>query len=286
MISSAVPAQSGKSSLRGSVLDPNGQVVTGATVTLTSIETSSARTQQTNDRGAFVFDLITPGLYRVEVEAQGFKKAQINDVSALVDRATSLDIQLELGNVTESVSVSASSADIIPNKQDATLGNNFQNVQITQLPLESRNVVALLSLQPGVTRDGTVTGSRSDQANITLDGIDVNEQQTGLDPQTGEAFASVLRVTPDSIQEFRVTTANPNATQGRSSGAQVALVTKGGSNEFSGSLYAFHRNTATTANDFFNNRSIDPDTGESIPRSKSDKRLQVRDDPHGVHQLW
>jgi hypothetical protein len=268
MISSAVPAQSGKSSLRGSVIDPNGQVVAGANVTLTSVETSSSRTQQTNDRGAFVFDLITPGLYRVEVEAQGFKKAQINEVSALVDRATSLDIQLELGNVTESVSVSASSADIIPNKQDATLGNNFQNVQITQLPLESRNVVALLSLQPGVTRDGTVTGSRADQANITLDGIDVNEQQTGLDPQSGEAFASVLRVTPDSIQEFRVTTANPNATQGRSSGAQVALVTKGGSNEFSGSLYYFHRNTATTANDFFNNRSIDPDTGQSIPRPK------------------
>ncbi|WP_410960613.1 hypothetical protein, partial [Salmonella sp. SAL4357] len=84
-----------------------------------------------------------------------------------------LNIQLEVGNVTESVSVSAGSTDVLVNKQDATIGNNFQNVQITQLPLESRNVVALLSLQPGVTRDGTVTGSRADQANITLDGVDV-----------------------------------------------------------------------------------------------------------------
>jgi hypothetical protein len=156
---------------------------------------------------------------------------------------------------------------VLVNKQDATIGNNFQNVQITQLPLESRNVV-VVEPPAGGNRGRRCTGSRADQANITLDGIDVNEQQTGLDPQTGEAFASVLRVTPDSVQEFRVTTANPNATQGRSSGAQVALITKGGSNEFNGSLYAFHRNTVTTANDFFNNRSIDPDTGQGIPRPK------------------
>ncbi|HYV04160.1 MAG TPA: carboxypeptidase-like regulatory domain-containing protein [Blastocatellia bacterium] len=268
MICGTVPAQSGKSSVRGTVLDPNGQVVAGAQVTLASSETNSARTQTTNDKGVFGFDLIAPGAYRIEVEVTGFKKSVLTEVSALVDKTTSVDIHLEVGNVSEAVSVSAGSADVLLNKQDATIGNNFQNVQITQLPLESRNVVALLSLQPGVTPDGTVTGSRADQANITLDGVDVNEQQTGLDPQTDEAFASVLRVSPDSTQEFRVTTTNPNATQGRSSGAQVALVTKSGTNQFSGSLYAFHRNTVTTANDFFNNRSIDPDTGEGIPRPK------------------
>ncbi|MFY9610026.1 MAG: carboxypeptidase-like regulatory domain-containing protein, partial [Blastocatellia bacterium] len=273
MISATVPAQSGKSSVRGTVLDPNGQVVAGAQTTLTSIETNSSRTQTTNDQGAFVFDLLSPGLYRIEVEVTGFKKSVLKDVSAQVDRPTTVDIQLEVGAVTESVSVSAGSADVLVNKQDATIGNNFQSVQITQLPLESRNVISLLSLQPGVTPDGTVTGSRSDQANITLDGIDVNEQQTGLDPQTEEAFASVLRVTPDSVQEFRVTTANPNATQGRSSGAQVALITKGGTNEFNGSLYWFHRNTVTTANNFFNNRSIDPDTGQGIPRRKLIRNL-------------
>ncbi len=268
MICGAVPAQSGKSSVRGSVVDPNGQVIAGAQVTLTSSETNSARTQTTNDKGVFVFDLISPGLYRIDVEVTGFKKSVLNGVSALVDKPTSVDIQLEVGNVTEAVTVSAGAADVLLNKQDATIGNNFQNNQITQLPLESRNVVALLSLQPGVTRGGTVTGSRADQANITLDGIDVNEQQTGLDPNTDEAFSSVLRVTPDSVQEFRVTTTNPNATQGRSSGAQVALITKGGTNQYHGSLYEFHRNTVTTANDFFNNRSIDQDTGQGVPRPK------------------
>lgn len=273
MICGTVPAQSGKSSVRGTVLDPNSQVVAGAQVTLTSSETNSARTQTTNDKGVFVFDLISPGLYRIDVEVTGFKKSVLTGVAALVDKPTSVDIQLEIGNVSEAVTVSASSADVLLNKQDATIGNNFQNVQITQLPLESRNVVALLSLQPGVTPDGTVTGSRADQANITLDGVDVNEQQTGLDPNTDEAFSSVLRVTPDSVQEFRVTTTNPNATQGRSSGAQVALITKGGTNEFHGSLYEFHRNTITTANDFFNNRSIDPDTGQAIPRPKLIRNL-------------
>ncbi|MEJ7711782.1 MAG: hypothetical protein WKF84_18425 [Pyrinomonadaceae bacterium] len=164
-------------------------------------------------------------------------------------------MQLEIGTVAEIVTVSSGTGEVLLNTQDASLGNNFESQQITQLPLESRNVVQLLSLQPGVTPDGYVTGSRADQANITLDGVDVNEQQRGIDPLNDEAFASVLRVTPDSIQEFRVTTTNANATQGRSSGAQVALITKSGTNEFHGSLYEFHRNTVTSANDFFNNRA-------------------------------
>lgn len=268
MLYGSVPAQTGTSSVRGSVLDQEGKAVAGATVTLKNIETNAVRTTTSKENGGYTFDLIQPGTYRLEVEASGFKKGVIDDVRALVDKPTTIDAQLTVGAISESVSVSAGSTDVLLNKQDATIGNNFQNAQITQLPLESRNVVALLSLQPGVTPTGYVTGSRSDQANVTLDGIDVNEQQTGLDNLTDEAFSSVLRVTPDSVQEFRVTTTNPNATQGRSSGAQVSLITKGGTNEFHGSLYEFHRNTATTANDFFNNRTIDPDTGQSIPRPK------------------
>src|SRR6185503_7416466 len=89
---------------------------------------------------------------------------------------------------------------------------------------------------------------------ITLDGVDVNEQQSGLD-RSGDAFYSLLRVTPSSVQEFRVTTTNPNAAEGRSAGAQVALVTKSGTNQFHGSVYEFHRNTIFTANNFFNNKA-------------------------------
>ena len=95
------------------------------------------------------------------------------------------------------------------------------------------------------TRSGAVNGARSDQSNLTLDGVDVNDQVNG------NAFTSVLPVSVDSVQEFRVTTSSYNADQGRSSGAQVSLVTKSGTNNFHGSLYEYHRNTLTSANDYF-----------------------------------
>jgi hypothetical protein len=258
MLYGSVPAQAGTSSVRGTVIDPEKKAVVAATVTLTSLDTNVVRTQVTNENGTFVFDLLPPGNYKLDAEASGFKKVLVNEVRALVDKPTNLELSMEVGQLTESVTVSAGSAEVLLNNQDATIGNNFVNKQIVELPIESRNVVSLLSLQPGVTREGYVAGSRSDQANVTLDGVDVNEQQTGLDNLTSEAFASVLRVTPDSVEEFRVTTTNPNAAQGRSSGAQVSLVTRGGTNQFHGGVYEFHRNTVTSANDFFNNRTGTP----------------------------
>lgn len=278
LLSGSIPAQTGTSSVTGQIMDPQGQTIQGANVTLTSIETNAVRTQKSNDKGSFVFDLIPPGNYRLEIEATGFKKAIVTDVRALVSKPTETVVQMEVGDIAEAVSVSAGSTEALLNTQDATIGNNFVEKQIVQLPLESRNVVELLSLQPGVTKEGYVSGSRSDQANITLDGIDVNEQQTGLDVIAAnvngddQAFSSVLRVTPDSIQEFRVTTTNPNATQGRSSGAQVSLVTKSGTNSFHGGVYEFNRNTAFTANNFFNNRTVD-ENGNGIPTPKLNRNV-------------
>lgn len=252
LLASASFAQTGSSSVRGIVSDPQGNAVAGANVTLSDAARSFSRTQVTNTDGGYVFTGIPPGDYRVEVEMKGFKKALTVDVHARVDTPTNVDVQLEVGNVSETVNV-ISGSEAALNTTDATLGNTFESRRITELPLNARNVVGLLSLQPGVTRGGSVNGGRSDQANITLDGVDVNEQQRGLDVVTGEAFASVLRVTPDSVQEFRVVTTNPNAEQGRSSGAQVSLVTKSGNNDWHGLLYEYHRNTVTSANDFFNN---------------------------------
>ncbi|HEX6623535.1 MAG TPA: TonB-dependent receptor, partial [Pyrinomonadaceae bacterium] len=253
-------AQSGTSTLRGTVVDQQGNAVTGASVTLSNTEKNVIRTQTTNADGGFVFSSVPPGVYRVEVEAAGFKKALAADVRAVVDTPVDVNVQLEAGNITEVVSVSAG-LDAPINTTDATIGNTFESRRIEELPLNARNIVGLLSLQPGVTSGGAVNGGRADQSNITLDGVDVNEQQAGLDvvatTVTGinQAFGSVLRVTPDSVQEFRVVTTNPNAEQGRSSGAQVSLVTKSGTNQLHGSLYHFHRNTVTTANDFFNNKA-------------------------------
>jgi hypothetical protein len=240
-------AQTGTSSINGTVTDAQGQVVTGASVNLINEQKGFRRTVVTSDSGAFNFQSILPDTYRIEVEASGFKKQVQTNITALVDKTTEVTVELTAGNISEVVNVTGEDLQSIVNNQDASLGNNFVSKQIIELPLEGREVTRLLSLQPGVTQTGEVTGSRSDQANITLDGVDVNDQQNGT------AFSPVLRVTPDSIDEFRVTTTNADSVRGRSSGAQISLSTKSGSNEFRGALYEYHRNTVTTANDYFNN---------------------------------
>jgi hypothetical protein len=260
----AVPAIAQTTSLSGKIVDQGGGVVPGVSVTLTS-STGAVKTAASNEIGAYQFLQLPPGRYSVKAELKGFKTAFIERLELLVDTPMVQDLKLEVGGITETVTVQASAAKL--NTVDATLGNAFEAFRVIQLPLESRNVANLLSLQAGVTQTGYVSGARSDQSNLTLDGIDVNEQQTG------EAFQTVLRVNPDSLQEFRVTTATPNAAQGRSSGGQVSLVTKSGTNEFHGSLYEYHRNTATTANDFFNNRTIDPATGDTLKRPKLIRNL-------------
>ena len=247
-------AQTGSSSVRGIVSDLQGRTVSGANVSLINEQKNFNRTQTTSDNGSYVFTAVPPGTYRLEVEATGFKKSSILQVQAQVDTPSNIDVQLEVGNVSETVSVTAG-GDAPINTTDATIGNTFESRRITELPLNAGNVVGLLSLQPGVTRTGYVNGGRADQSNITLDGVDVNEQQNGLDVVTNQAFSSVLRVLRDAVQEFRVVTTNPNADTGRSSGAQVSLVTKSGTNDWHGSLFEYHRNTVTSANDFFNNKA-------------------------------
>jgi hypothetical protein len=252
IVVSAAYAQAGRSTVKGTVRDQQGNVVAGATVTLTNPDQNFNRTQTTSSDGAYVFTTIPPGTYSLTVEAATFKKLVIADVQAVVDTTIEVDAAVEVGAVTETVNIT-SGGDAPLNTSDATIGNSFERKQIVDLPLNANNVVGLLSLQPGVTRTGYVNGGRADQANVTLDGVDVNEQQRGLDVATDEAFSSVIRVTRDSLQEFRVITTNPNADIGRSSGAQVSLVTRSGSNDFHGSLFWTHRNTVTSANDFFNN---------------------------------
>src|SRR5215472_7275145 len=256
-ISVLANSQTGTTSLRGTVSDSSGAAVSNAKVTLINAERGFERTVMAGSTGGYEFLQLQPGTYQLEVEMSGFRKYQQKELQLLVDNPATINIKLVVGAATETVEVSAEGATI--NTSDATLGNSFDETQVKALPIEGRNVPDLLSLQAGVaytgnrpdvdrmadTRSGAVNGARSDQSNITLDGVDVNDQVNG------NAFTSVLPVTLDSVQEFRVTTTNANSDQGRSSGAQVALVTKSGTNKFHGSLYEYHRNTITSANDYF-----------------------------------
>ncbi len=235
------------SSLSGTALDQEGNAVAGVTITATNLVTGLTRTVTSTKEGSYQMAQLPPGTYKIRAEAKGFKAVVLEDIQVLVSTPLTVNINLTVGAVSETVTVNGGES--VLNTSDATIGNTFNETQIKELPLLSRNVVGLLSLQPGVTSDGNVNGGRSDTANVTLDGVDVNEQQGGT------AFFSVLRTTPDALQEFRVTTTNPNANVGRSSGAQIALITKSGTNDFHGSLFEYHRNTRGTANNWFNNKA-------------------------------
>jgi len=251
-------AQTGSTSLRGTVLDPNGAVIAGAQITLVSAEIGINLTTATDKNGFYQFQDVRPATYALTVSATGFATYKQNGLVLLVSTPATSDIQMQIASGLTTVEVQGATQAV--NTQDATMGNTFESKQILALPFEGRDAAGVLSLQPGVTyianitnptdtvdtRNGALNGGRSDQANITLDGVDDNTQSTGT------AFRGAVRSTLDSIEEFRITTIGDNADQGRSSGGQVTLVTKSGTNAFHGSLYEQNRPTNTVANEWFN----------------------------------
>jgi len=227
-------------SVSGTVTDPSKAVVSGAAVELVNINTHTKRETTADKNGFYQFAQVLPDTYEITVNAAGFAAKTIIGLRLLVNSPSTVDVPLVVASIGQTVSVNAAAESV--NLTDASLGNVIDTEAITQLPLFARNPAGLLAFQPGVTtftankaptddRNGAVNGGKSDQANITLDGVDVNEQQTR------PPFTPALRVTLDSVQEFRSTTLNPTADQGRSSGAQIALVTKSGTDSLHGSLY-------------------------------------------------
>jgi hypothetical protein len=252
-------SQNATTSLRGIIKDPSGAVVPGATISLSNSATGYAISAMSNGAGEYQLQQIPPAKYTITVTANGFGN-QTKIAELLVNQPATVDFALTMQSSTEVVNVTGEAQTL--NTSDASLGSSMGNTEIQALPSESRNVPDLLSLQPGVfflpppqnpttqdSRSGAVNGGRSDQGNITLDGVDDNDQANGF------AFTGVLRETQDSVEEFRVTTGNANADAGRSSGAQVSLVTKSGTNQFHGAAYEYYRPTNTVANDWFNKQA-------------------------------
>jgi hypothetical protein len=271
---SVVPGQQA-SSVTGVITDATGAAISGAVVTLTDTRTSREQTTNTNEMGVYSFHKISPGPgYMLTFSAQGFETLMIKNVTLGVGVTETRNGKMQVGQVTNSVTVTANGGATL-NTTDASIGNNIDTRRLTELPIQIRETpAALLGLQPGVIGNnlgtgpilagvnllGSSTGSRADQGNITVDGIDAN------DAATGQAFTTIGFAPIDSIQEFRTVTTNPGAAEGRSSGSQILLVTKSGSNQFHGSLREYNRTAATAANSFFNNRTIDPTTGQSLAK--------------------
>ncbi len=240
-------------------LDAAGQGFGQARQTLLERITEEAHISLNEAGPGYQFLEVPPASYVLTVDAAGFARMKRDNVVLQVSSPASLNVTLQVQGGSVIVEVTGEAPMV--NTQDASLGINFNARQLTDLPSEGRDPAALLSLQPGVvyigknvnqdddSRGGSVNGARSDQTNITLDGLDDNDQLEGY------AFQGAMRATLDSLQEFRVTTSNYDAASGRSSGAQVNLVTKSGTNSVHGSLYEYHRPTIGVANDFFNKQA-------------------------------
>jgi len=253
-------ATSATSAVTGIATDTTGAVVTGATVKISSSKTGQEKTTTTNDRGVYLFAQMPPEQgYRLTFSAAGFQTLALDDVSLGVGTTETHNVQLTPGQVSETVIVQDQGGATL-NTTDATLSNNIETRRLRELPVQFRGSPAsLMGLQPGVVgsnvgtgatnRVGSVTGSRADQGNITVDGIDANDQATG------QAFATTGNAPIDAIQEFRTVSTNPAAAEGRSSGGQIELITKSGTNQFHGSLREFNRTALTAANSFFNNKN-------------------------------
>ncbi|HKG47640.1 MAG TPA: carboxypeptidase regulatory-like domain-containing protein [Pyrinomonadaceae bacterium] len=242
------------SRVTGTVQDANGAAVAGAMVTLTNEATGVSFTTETSDSGAYAFDLVQAGKYTVTIEKQGFKKyiSQANPVN--VNVPATINAALETGGLTETVTVQAG-AEQVQTSTSGNIGSTIEQKTLESLPIvgtRGRNPLDLLNFQPGVVFGGNtgggvnVNGSRDRAFNFTLDGIDINESTAG-----GSNFTP-LRPNPDSVQEFQVVTSNFTAELGRSSGAQVTLVTRSGTNDFHGNLFEYYRTPRLDAKSYPN----------------------------------
>jgi hypothetical protein len=244
------------SGLTGVVTDATNAVIVGAKLTLTDPGTGFSKTAETNDVGVYQFSLIAPGdHYTLAVSKEGFQTVTITNLALGVGTKETRNVVLQVGSTAASIEVVAE-GEVTLNTTDASIGTIVDGTRVQDLPsIFVDNAANLLRLAPGVisgandpenSQLGATTGTRADQANITLDGLDVNDERIG------QAFTTVINVPLDTIQELKTTVGGNDASYGHSAGAQVELATKYGTNQFHGQAYEFNRVTAFAANNLFN----------------------------------
>jgi hypothetical protein len=259
--SSALGQTGSTGALTGTVTDPSGAVISGATVTLTSISTGQVRSVVTDSAGYYQFGLLAPGNYKVSFSASGFKTVDVPSITINATNTAVLNHSLEVGTQTQQVTVESTVEAI--QTQSVANGQTVGTQEMTDLPLVSRNYTQIINLSPGVvsnvstasslgngTTDVAANGSRQNQNNYSMDGSSLTNYVSGTAAQTG-SFPGIGIPNPDTIQEFKVQTSQYDASTGRNPGANVTVITKTGTNQFHGDVWEFNRNNFFNANDFF-----------------------------------
>jgi len=268
-----IHAQSASStSIAGIVTDSSGAAVADATVKLTDKATNTPRSTNTNEQGRYFFADVTSGDYEIAVSKTGFRNTK-TIVTANVGLALTVDLKLELGAVTETIEVVATNSEL--QTLNATVGNTISGDMLQNLPSIGRDAATFVTLQPGVSPDGSVAGAVVDQSSFMLDGGQNTNDMDGSmqvytpsfagDPtggivsnQIGGSPTGVMPTPLDSVEEFKVNTANQTADFNSSSGAQVQVVTKRGTNAWHGTAYEYYFDNNFNANTFDNNFSGTP----------------------------
>jgi len=249
----------GNATLTGTVTDPNGAVVAGATVKATNTGTNISYDTQTTDSGLYRFPTLPVGIYKLSVEATGFKGSQVENVTLTVGQTTTQDIKLEVGAPTETVTVQSGGEQLAqPNESSVSTLLN-RNVW-ENFPLENRDTNEFINILPGSvpdafagsTRGAAVNGARGGMGNFLVEGYDNNDQGQG--GRGALVSGGITSISPDAIQEYRVITSNYSAQYGKAGGFITDTVLRSGSNEIHGSLFAYNRIQALAANDFFSNK--------------------------------
>ncbi|MCL4401561.1 MAG: TonB-dependent receptor [Acidobacteria bacterium] len=251
------------SSLQGVVTDPSAAVITGAKVRVTSVQTGVVREATTNQEGLFRVLNLGPGRYSVAAGKDGFRTAEARDIEVAIDQVVRLDLKLQLGPVSESVTVSERQSLI--ETEEGRISGRVESIQLSELPLNGRNLFNLIALQPGVMGRGIsgavgggsgndpfagemgpqiyASGQRAEANNYTLDDSNANSMSRG-------GYTNIIP-NADSVQEVRVVSNNFSAVDGRNSGAQIQVITKGGSNQFHGSAAEYFQNNTLSARNLF-----------------------------------
>ncbi|HWP44420.1 MAG TPA: carboxypeptidase-like regulatory domain-containing protein, partial [Blastocatellia bacterium] len=256
----AIEAQT-TGTIYGTVTDSTGATIVGATVTVKNTATNLTRSTVTDAEGLYRFTLLPVGIYSITVEASGFKPFSRESVELQVEQNIRADFTLEVGRVTEQVTVTTQAPQV--DTASSTLGKVVEEKRIVDLPLNGRNFLQLGVLQAGVTPpipgiDSLGSGTNSTPGgtafNFSVNGMRISSNNHLLDgvnnvePMTG---AAMIVPSPDTLREFRILTNAYNAEYGRAGGSIVTVITKSGSNEYHGSAYEFLRNDVFDARNFF-----------------------------------